>query len=166
MQLCFLLLLRVFHYGLLPLRKLLHQLNVYTTVSSRSTVIYQSGLTIALLLHALIFPTQNVRQICLTRSVSEEHVPAFRNSNGQRSFFHTFTIVWNYIPHHIYYSLQKGIHIAPFQLGYVCTHWLLYVLFILCVYCLLLLFVSCVNNFVFFMIVCFIKQEPVVNQFV
>ena len=50
-----------------------------------------------------LLPTHNMPQVRVTRSVSMalHPVPAFNNGYGQRSFIHTFTKVWNGIPHHI-----------------------------------------------------------------
>ena len=50
-----------------------------------------------------LLPTHNMPQVRFTRSVSMalHPVPAFNNGYGQRSFIHTFTKVWNGIPHHI-----------------------------------------------------------------
>ena len=50
-----------------------------------------------------LLPTHNMPKVRVTRSVSMalHPVPAFNNGYGQRSFIHTFTKVWNGIPHHI-----------------------------------------------------------------
>jgi hypothetical protein len=50
-----------------------------------------------------LLPTHNMPQVRVTRSVSMalHPVPAYNNGYGQRSFTHTFTKVWNGIPHHI-----------------------------------------------------------------
>ena len=50
-----------------------------------------------------LLPTHNMPQVRVTKSVSMalHPVPAFNNGYGQRSFIHTFTKVWNGIPHHI-----------------------------------------------------------------
>ena len=50
-----------------------------------------------------LLPTHNMPQVRVTRSVSMalHPVPAGNNGYGQRSFTHTFTKVWNGIPHHI-----------------------------------------------------------------
>ena len=50
-----------------------------------------------------LLPTHNMPQVRVTRSVSMalHRVPTFNNVYGQRSSIHTFTKVWNGIPHHI-----------------------------------------------------------------
>lgn len=52
----------------------------------------------------VLLPRHNTtRQERITRSISLalNPVPAYKNNYGQRSFFHTYTKIWNEIPYHI-----------------------------------------------------------------
>ena len=78
-----------------------------------------------------LLPTHNVPQVRVTRSVSMalQPVPAYNNGYGQRSFIHTFTKVWNGIPHHIralqsITQFKKADKLLLFN-TYTCKHWLI-----------------------------------------
>ena len=54
--------------------------------------------------------------MCLTRSVSQALIPfpAYKNNYARKSFSHTYTKIWNDIPHHIrtllYTTLLKNTY--------------------------------------------------------
>jgi len=77
---------------------------------------------------AALHPLYNMRPVRLTRSVSQAliPVPPYRNNYGQKSFFYTYTKIWNDIPHHIrkipsITCLKKAYKLFLLN-SYTCTH--------------------------------------------
>ena len=117
----------------------LHALTFQNYIQSHAMTYYFQINKITSSTLAALLLSHNMRQVRLTRSVSQAliPVPPYKNNYGRKSFLYTCTKIWNDIPYHIWTLPSTTYFKKMYKLDllntYTCPHWLfMYCLSIVC----------------------------------